>query len=128
MTGTGFLTNMRMRSGEYIRGGWPAGLVEGILDLARYEYRCARHGVLEVSRPMGQAADVWACPVCDDEAVRVFSAPMVSLAPRAMVAAIDRTEKTRDEPEVVSSLPRRHPSRQTLMAPPNPAFRRLPRP
>ena len=77
---------------------------------------------------MGQAADVSPCPICDDEAVRVFSAPMVLLAPPAMVAAIDRAEKTRDEPEVVSSLPRRHPSKRTPMASPNPALRRLPRP
>jgi hypothetical protein len=45
-----------------------------------------------------------------------------------VVAAIDRTEKTRDEPEVVSSLPRRHPSKRTPIAPANPALRRLPRP
>ena len=77
---------------------------------------------------MGQAAVRERCPVCDGEAVRVFSAPIVSRAPRGLVAAIDRTEKTRDEPEVVSSLPRRHPSKRTPMAPPNPAFQRLPRP
>jgi len=84
--------------------------------------------MLEVSQPMGQAADKVPCPVCHDEAVRVFSAPMVSRGPRALVTAIDRAEKTRDEPEVVSSLPRRDPSKRTPMAPANPAFRRLPRP
>jgi hypothetical protein len=77
---------------------------------------------------MGQAADKLPCPVCNDEAVRVFSAPMVSRVPRALAASIDRAEKTRDEPEVVSSLPRRDPSQRTPMAPANPAFRRLPRP
>jgi hypothetical protein len=77
---------------------------------------------------MGQAADKVPCPVCNVEAVRVFSAPNVSRAPRELVAAIDRTVKTRDQPEVVSSLPRRHPHRRTLMAPPNPALQRLPGP
>jgi hypothetical protein len=77
---------------------------------------------------MGHAADKMPCPVCDGEAVRVFSAPIVSRAPRGLVAAIDCTEKTRDEPDVVSSLPRPHPSKRTPMAPPNPAFQRLPRP
>ena len=93
-----------------------------------YEYRCARHGVVEISRPVGGAGDREPCPVCDDVAVRVFSTPMISLASRAVVAAIDRTEKTRDEPEVVTSLPRRHPSKRTRLAPPNPALQRLPRP
>ena len=93
-----------------------------------YEYRCARHGVVEVSRPVGGAGDREPCPVCDDVAVRVFSVPMISLASRAVVAAIDRTEKTRDEPEVVRSLPPRHPSKRTRLAPPNPALQRLPRP
>jgi hypothetical protein len=96
--------------------------------LAYYEYRCVRHGVVEISRPVGGAGDREPCPVCDDVAVRVFSAPMISLASRAVVTAIDRTEKTRDEPEVVSSLPPRHPSKRTPMAPSNPALQRLPRP
>jgi hypothetical protein len=77
---------------------------------------------------MGQAAEVLACPVCDDPAVRVFSAPMLSAVPKAMLAAIDRTERTREEPEVVSSVPRRDPSSRTPIAPSNPALRRLPRP
>ena len=96
--------------------------------LATYEYRCARHGVVEINRPVGAAEARVPCPVCEDAAVRVYSAPMISVAPRAAVAAIDRTEKTRDEPEVVSSLPPRHPSKRTPMAPPNPALQRLPRP
>ena len=96
--------------------------------MARYEYYCDWHGRLEVSWPIGQAADTSPCPVCNEQAVRVFSVPMVSVAPRAVMAAIDRTEKSRDEPEVVSSLPRRDPHKRTPMAPTNPALRRLPRP
>ena len=86
------------------------------------------HGVTEVSRPMGQATDLVPCPHCDEVAIRVFSAPMVSLAPRSMVAAIDRTEKTRSEPEVVTSVPRRPPGKRTPIAPQNPTLQRLPRP
>lgn len=93
-----------------------------------YEFRCERHGLQEVRQPMGQTLDAMPCPVCNDRAVRVFSAPMVSLAPRAVVAAIDRTEKTRDEPDVVTVLPRRDPSRRTPIVPSNPVLRRLPRP
>jgi hypothetical protein len=77
---------------------------------------------------MGQTPDSMACPVCNEPAVRVFSPPMVSNAPREIVAAIDRAERTGHEPEVVSVLPRRDPRKRTPSAPPNPAFRRLPRP
>jgi hypothetical protein len=53
---------------------------------------------------------------------------MLSLAPRALVAAIDRTEKTSDEPEVVASLPPRHGRTRKPTATQNPALQRLPRP
>jgi hypothetical protein len=53
---------------------------------------------------------------------------MVSLAPRNLVRAIDATEKTRDEPQVVTSLPSRPAGRRAPAAPSNPALRRLPRP
>jgi hypothetical protein len=57
----------------------------------------------------------------------VFTAPLLSLAPRALVRAIDRTERTRDEPDVVSSLPPA-PSRRVAPVAQNPALARLPRP
>ncbi len=96
--------------------------------MAIYKYRCVLDGVFDVSLPMGTAESQWPCPVCNGEAVRVFSAPMLSLAPRALVAAIDGTEKTRDEPEVVSALPRRRARSRRAAAAMNPALQRLPRP
>ena len=96
--------------------------------MAKYEYRCETHGIVEVSLPIGTARPQWPCPECHEDAVRVFSAPLLSLAPRELVRLIDRTEKTRDEPEVVSSVPSAGARRRTPMAPPNPALRRLPRP
>jgi hypothetical protein len=83
--------------------------------MATYQYRCVRDGDFHVSRPMGTAA-------------RVFRAPMLSLAPRALVAAIDGAEKTGDEPEVVSMVPPRAVRTRIPMAAQNPALRRLPRP
>jgi hypothetical protein len=53
---------------------------------------------------------------------------MLSLAPRALVAAIDRTEKSSDEPEVVSAVPPRAFRSRNPMATQNPALQRLPRP
>ncbi|MFF4598702.1 FmdB family zinc ribbon protein [Amycolatopsis sp. NPDC001319] len=96
--------------------------------MATYQYRCARDGVFEVRLPMGTAAPRSSCPVCGGEAARNYCAPMLSLARRELVTAIDHTEKTRDEPAVVSAVP---PARGRSRGPvptPNPALRRLPRP
>jgi len=100
-----------------------------------YEYRCRDHGEISVSLPMGTAPTSIACPVCDAQADRVFSAPLLlssssrrraTLIGRATL--IDRSEKSRHEPEVVASPPRRDPRDRTPTAPANPALRRLPRP
>jgi hypothetical protein len=93
-----------------------------------YLYRCTTHGETEVSRPIGSAPTTWSCPVCHGECARVFLPPLLSLAPSRVVAAIDRSERSADAPEVVSSLPTHGARRRTPMAPPNPAYQRLPRP
>lgn len=96
--------------------------------MVQYRYRCVVDGDFDLTRPMGTAEPRAQCPVCDSDAVRVFSAPMLSMAPGAIMAAIDKTEKTRDEPEVVSALPSNRGRPRTPMAPANPALQRLPRP
>jgi putative FmdB family regulatory protein len=96
--------------------------------MATYQYRCVQDGVFDVSRPMGTAERQCQCPICNSDAVRVYSAPMLSLASPALMAAIDRTEKTRDEPDVVSALPPRRGRKRSPTATMNPALRRLPRP
>jgi len=96
--------------------------------MARYRYRCVVDGVFDVARPIGTAGSRAPCPVRNSEAVRVFSAPMLSLPPGAIVAAIDNPEKTRDEPEVVSALPPRRARTRGPAGPLNPALQRLPRP
>ncbi|MGH2968901.1 MAG: FmdB family zinc ribbon protein [Solirubrobacteraceae bacterium] len=96
--------------------------------MAIYEYRCELDGPFEVMRPIGTAPTSIACPVCASEAERVFSRPMLSLAPRALVAALDHEEKTRYEPDVVTSLPPAPAHRRTPVLPLTPTLRRLPRP
>ena len=93
-----------------------------------YQYRCQNHGILTHNFPIGHAPERIECEDCTEFAGRYYSAPMTSRAPANRLALIDKAEKSRDEPEVVSSLPRRHPSKRTPMAPPNPALQRLPRP
>ena len=96
--------------------------------MAIYEYRCERDGSFEVSRPIGTAPASIACPTCASEAGRIFSTPMFSLAPRALVAALDHEDKTRHEPDIVTSLPPRPAHERTPVLPLTPTLRRLPRP
>jgi putative FmdB family regulatory protein len=94
--------------------------------MALYEYRCDDDGAFEISRPIGSAPASVACPVCSTESPRVFSVPMLHSVPRELVAAIDHAEKTRHEPDIVTSLP--PPRRKTPVLPLTPTLRRLPRP
>jgi putative FmdB family regulatory protein len=96
--------------------------------MAIYEYRCDRHGAFEVTRAIGTAPASTACPVCERDARRVFSAPLLAHTPPGLVAAIDHAEKTRDEPDLVTSLPPRDPRKRTPVLPLTPTLRRLPRP
>jgi putative FmdB family regulatory protein len=96
--------------------------------VAIYEYRCERDGEFDVMLPIGTAPASIACPVCASEAGRVFSSPMISLAPRALVSALEHEEKTRYEPDVVTSLPRRPVHERTPVLPLTPTLKRLPRP
>jgi putative FmdB family regulatory protein len=96
--------------------------------VAIYEYRCERDGEFEMTLPIGTAPTSIACPVCANEAERVYSSPMVSFAPRELVSALDHEEKTKTDPDIVTSLPPRPRHQRTPMAPPTPALRKLPRP
>ena len=94
-----------------------------------YVYRCREHGVTDRSHPIGTAGVTSPCPTCGAAAVRVFTAPRLSLGSPSRRALIDRTERTRDEPDVVSAPPPRRPGpARRDPAVDNPALRRLPRP
>jgi putative FmdB family regulatory protein len=75
--------------------------------MALYAYRCGEDGPVDVRHPIGTAPAVVACPTCGRDAERVFTAPMLGLADRTRVAAIDRAEASRTEPTVVSAPPAR---------------------
>ena len=97
--------------------------------MATYEYRCDQHDVFEITRPLGMAPKSARCLVCGSEAKRVFSVPMVRNGPRnAVFAAMDHAEKSRHEPDVVTSLPPTGKKKRTPVLPLTPALRRLPRP
>jgi putative FmdB family regulatory protein len=97
--------------------------------VATYEYRCDQDGVFEVTRPLGTAPESVRCSVCGSEARRVFSIPMLRRGSRTgLFAAIEHAEKSRDEPDVVTSLPSTGARRRTPVLPLTPTLRRLPRP
>ena len=96
--------------------------------MAVYVYRCTDHGLTEVAQAMGTAAATVPCPACGRQATRVFTTPRLSLGSSARRALIDRTERTRDEPDVVSAPPPRPDRSGVAAVARNPALRRLPRP
>lgn len=96
--------------------------------MAIYEYRCEAHGAFEVTRAIGTAPASVQCPTCERQARRVFTKPMLSSTPPELGAALDHAEKTRDEPDLVTSLPPVSPSKRTPVLSPTPTLRRLPRP
>jgi hypothetical protein len=84
--------------------------------------------MFEIRRPVGSAPKTIECPVCEGEARRVFSAPMLTSVPRSLATARDHEEKTRYEPDVVTSLPSSGAWKRPAVVPLTPTLRRLPRP
>jgi putative FmdB family regulatory protein len=95
-----------------------------------YEYRCDSDlETFDVSFPLGTAPESVACERCGDQARRVFSKPMIRLSPRRdLFAAIEHAEKTRTDPDVVTSLPPTGARNPTPVLPLTPNLKRLPRP
>lgn len=97
--------------------------------MAIYEYECGQDGVFEVQLPIGTAPPSVACSRCGAAARRVISLPMVRRGARtAVFSAIDRAEKSRFEPEVVTSVPAAGARSRTRVLPLTPTLARLPRP
>lgn len=96
--------------------------------MTTYEYRCDRDGVFDVLFPLGTAPETVTCDTCGAPARRVFSRPMVRSSRRDLVAMIEHAEKTRTDPDVVSSLPPADARRRAPVLPLTPKLRRLPRP
>ncbi|MEU7714517.1 FmdB family zinc ribbon protein [Micromonospora chalcea] len=91
--------------------------------MATFEYRCPQDGSFDVVLPVGTAGPSTSCPRCGFPATRVFSAPRLARMPAALREAVDRTERSAEQPEVVGRVPGGRPARRST----NPAHARLPR-
>ena len=97
--------------------------------MAVYEYRCESHGIFDATFPIGAALDTVPCPECAVPSARIISAPMVRNSGRREVfSAIERADRSRHEPEVVTSLPPMRGPGRARTATLTPALARLPRP
>lgn len=95
--------------------------------MAIYEYRCEQDGVFEVILPLGTAPAIAPCSRCGRGSRRILSAlNFRSSTQRAWTVAMDRADKSRYEPEVVSTLPPSGARSRTI--PLTPTLRGLPRP
>jgi putative FmdB family regulatory protein len=94
-----------------------------------YEYRCDGDGtLLEAEFPLGTAPESVTCERCGGRARRVFSKPMLTSSRRDLATMIEHAEKSRTDPEVVTSLPSAGARKRTPVLPLTPTLRRLPRP
>lgn len=69
-----------------------------------YDFVCEDCGGFEQKRAFAEASAGTACPSCGKEAKRVYSMPNTRRMPAGLSKAMDRSEKSAHEPEVV-----RHP-------------------
>jgi len=94
-----------------------------------YEYRCETDGLFDAMWPLGTAPESAGCPICGGAARRVISAPRIKSGSRVgLYAAIERSERSAHEPEVVTAIPSAGKKRRTPVLPLTPTLARLPRP
>ncbi len=75
--------------------------MEGRDGVPVYDFVCEHCGPFEQRRSLAEAGDPMACPSCGKEARRVYSMPNTRRMPVGLSKAMDRSEKSAYEPEVV---------------------------
>lgn len=96
--------------------------------MAIYQFRCDEHGGIELEAAMGTAPPTLSCPGCDRQARRVFSAPMLGRTPRAVATAFEGSQRSADQPDVVTSLPSSADPAHQQRCTHDPKHQRLPKP
>ena len=67
-----------------------------------YDYLCDDCGPFSAWAPMGEAAAPCPCPSCRGRGERQLATPHLGLMHRSLRKAMDRAERSSDEPKVVS--------------------------
>jgi putative FmdB family regulatory protein len=70
-----------------------------------YEYTCPVCGEFEAWRPAAHAGEPVACPACGAGAPRHYGPPNLRRTPAPLAAAIERSQRSAHEPQVVSAPP-----------------------
>lgn len=66
-----------------------------------YEFLCEGCGPFEERRSLEAAGEPMPCPKCGERARRVYSMPSTRRMPVGLYRAVNRSEKSASEPEVV---------------------------
>jgi putative FmdB family regulatory protein len=93
--------------------------------MATYRYRCTGCGSFDVTRPIGEALPEEPCQACGDQALRVFTPPMIARTPVALARALRAQEASAHEPRVVGAVPA---ARRGPAPPADPRHALLPKP
>ena len=75
-----------------------------------YEFLCQSCGPFEERRSFEGSEEPMPCPKCGDEARRVYSMPSTRKISTGLYKALDRSEKSASEPEVVQRPSRPQPA------------------
>ena len=67
-----------------------------------YEFRCTQCGDFEATHPMSTAPKKQPCPVCGEDARKLFSPANLSTLNSSRARAIDSAARTAETPDVVS--------------------------
>ncbi len=94
--------------------------------MVRYEYGCPRDGRFDAPAPMGAAPSTAPCPRCAGDAPRVWTPVATRRGSDSARRLLERSERSRDEPSVVTTLPGRSAPARRATA--NPLHHTLPRP
>ncbi len=82
-----------------------------------YTFRCAHCATFDVTMPMGDLRQAWACPACGRPASRVYGAPALGTLGAGVHRAADLAASSSERPMVVrrpagSPTPRDEPARR----------------
>ncbi|MGB3633428.1 MAG: zinc ribbon domain-containing protein [Rubrobacteraceae bacterium] len=66
-----------------------------------YEFVCEDCGSFDERRSFEEAGNPATCPACGSAARRIYSAPGISRTPAPLAKALNRSEKSAHEPEIV---------------------------